>query len=84
MSRIAKPLKAVALPRIETDEGSKEYKVKLMAGDIGELTSYQEAYKAAHGHALPLETMIPHMLKAFMASDKNFVSWRRSQSAGAN
>jgi hypothetical protein len=84
LSRTAKPQKAVALPRIETDEGSKELKVKLMAGEIAELTSYQEAYKAAHGHALALEAMIPHMLKAFMANDKNFMSWRRSQSAQAD
>ncbi len=55
-----------------------------MAGEIAELTSYQEAYKAAHGHALALEAMIPHMLKAFMANDKNFMSWRRSQSAQAD
>jgi hypothetical protein len=41
------------------------------------LGDYAACYEAAYGAAEPVGELIPHMLSAFLASDKAFARWSR-------
>ena len=41
-----------------------------------DLADYAAAYKAAYGDEQPVAELIPHMLEAFLASDRGFIRSR--------
>jgi len=46
------------------------------------LTEYVAVYKQTYGQEEPLAELVPHMLAAFLASDRGFAKARDSLTAG--
>lgn len=42
-----------------------------------DLSAYAELYKEVHGVEESLGVLIPHMLKSFLSSDRDFARWRK-------
>lgn len=47
------------------------------------LLDYARAYEESYGHAEPVAELIPHMLAAFLVSDRAFGRWQDRAGRGA-
>ncbi|MGR4866052.1 DUF2274 domain-containing protein [Caulobacter sp. LARHSG274] len=52
--------------------------ISVMPDLNGALVAYAEAYKSAYGEAASVTDLIPEMLKAYLASDREFTNGRKS------
>jgi hypothetical protein len=67
---------ALALPKIDTEEKSVEFRLKLKGKVAVDLADYKRAYEEANG-AIELEQLATHILATFMDADRGFQAWRR-------
>ncbi len=56
--------------------------ISVMPDLNGALVAYAEAYKTAYGEAASVIDLIPEMLKAYLASDRDFTNGRKSSDKG--
>ena len=65
------------LPKLP-DRNPVRLTISVMPDLNGALAAYAEAYKAAYGEAASVTDLIPEMLKAYLASDREFTNGRKS------
>jgi len=87
LSRTAKPrssLAPVSLPRIGGDEASIDIRLKIKGKAAADLADYRQAYIAGHDQEVDLETLVAHMLAAFIDADRGFKVWRKQREISAS
>jgi hypothetical protein len=72
----------LSLPKIGTPGAQRKVSLTLDAELAAELDRYAEAYKDAYGEAVEVETLIPHMLRSFVAADRSFKRWKAGKGQG--
>lgn len=60
------------------DRNPVRLQISVMPDLNGALLAYADAYKAAYGEAVGVTDLIPEMLRAFLASDRDFINGRKS------
>ncbi|ALR23167.1 MULTISPECIES: DUF2274 domain-containing protein [Sphingomonadaceae] len=73
---------ALNLPKIGTPGAQRKISVTLDAELAAEMDRYGAAYKDAYGEVVEIETLIPHMLRSFIAGDRSFKRWKSEQRKG--
>jgi hypothetical protein len=66
LARITKPLRSVQVRA-------------MLAGDLNAtLERYAQYYQHVHGETVDMRVLVPEILNAFLAADREFQSWSRS------
>ncbi|ARR57701.1 hypothetical protein HY78_29835 (plasmid) [Rhizorhabdus wittichii DC-6] len=72
----------LSLPKIGSPGAQRKVSITLDAELAAELDRYAAAYRDAYGEAAEIETLIPHMLRSFIAGDRSFKRWKSEQEKG--
>ncbi len=70
------------LARITKSLPSLQVRVTLSGELNAALENYARYYQQVHGDSVEAKALIPQMLRAFIAADREFQSWSRSRSNG--
>ena len=71
----------LALARIDTEEKLLDVRLRLKGKAAVDLADYLRAYAATTGESAPPETLILHILAAFIEADRGFQTWRKANPA---
>jgi hypothetical protein len=78
---MAKTPTPLALPKVDLEEKSLEVKLRLKGQAAVDLLDYQRAYQALNEAPIEAEPLVASILAAFIAGDKGFAAWRKSNPA---
>ena len=75
---MAKAPVPLALGKVDLEEKSLEVKLRLKGSAAVDLLDYQRAYQALNGETIEAEPLVASILAAFIAGDRGFAAWRKS------
>lgn len=69
----------IALPKIGAPGQQRRLTVQLDADLAADLDLYAAAYEEAYGDRPELETLVPHILRRFIETDRSFKKWKSAK-----
>lgn len=72
------PTTTLRVAKIGPPQAPRKVSIEIEAAVAAELDRYAEAYTASYGESIKIEALIPHMLASYLASDRGFANWKKT------